>query len=153
MFVFGSRSMANLARVHPDLQRCADRAIQVTAVDFGVIEGIRTPARQRELMQAGASQTMNSRHLSGHAIDVMAYVGTEGRWDSGLYYEIARAFQVAAKELVIPLRWGGSWMRLDLSQMSPWDQVAAYAQLQRQQGKRPFVDLGHFELPSAAYPA
>ena len=151
-FAFGSRSLQNLAGVHPDLHRVCNKALAITTVDFGVIEGRRTLDRQRELVASGASRTMNSRHLTGHAVDVMAYVGGQGRWDIGLYYQIAAAFQTAARELVVPMTWGGAWMRLDTSYEKPWDMVAEYVKLRRAMGKKPFIDAGHFELHWEAYP-
>lgn len=111
-FVLGNRSRANLKGVHPDLVRVVERAIKITTVDFTVIEGLRTPARQTELVKAGASRTSNSRHLTGHAVDVAAYVNGEIRWDWPLYPKIAAAFKQAAKEEYVPLVWGGDWPRL-----------------------------------------
>lgn len=111
-FVLGNRSRANLQGVHPDLVRVVERAIKITKVDFTVIEGLRSPSRQAELVKAGASRTSNSRHLTGHAVDVAAYVGGEIRWDWPLYPQIAEAFKQAAKEEGVALVWGGDWPRL-----------------------------------------
>jgi len=98
--------------VHRDLIRVAERAIALTEVDFMITEGLRTPARQAELVKAGASRTLNSRHLTGHAIDVAAMIGSEVRWDWPLYPRIAKAFKQASKELALPIIWGGDWPRL-----------------------------------------
>ena len=95
--------------VHPDLVRVVERAIQITDVDFGVTEGLRTRERQAQLFVAGASKTMNSRHLTGHAIDLVAYIGSEVRWDWPLYHKIAAAMKAAAKELGVAITWGGDW--------------------------------------------
>ena len=73
---------------------------------------LRTPARQAELKRAGASQTLNSRHLTGHAVDVAAWVDGDVRWDWPLYPRIASAFKQAARELNTPIIWGGDWPRL-----------------------------------------
>lgn len=111
-FRFSARSRSRLQGVHPDLVRVAERAIALTEVDFMVTEGLRTPARQADLVKAGASRTLNSRHLTGHAIDVAAMIGSEVRWDWPLYPRIATAFKQASKELAIPIVWGGDWPRL-----------------------------------------
>lgn len=111
-FRLSSRSLARLDGVHPDLVRVVKRAIELTPVDFGITEGLRTKERQRQLVQAGASRTMNSRHLTGHAVDVVAYIGSEVRWDWGLYPRIAKAFRQAAAELNVPIVWGGDWVKL-----------------------------------------
>jgi peptidoglycan L-alanyl-D-glutamate endopeptidase CwlK len=152
MFAFGTRSLANLAGVHPDLQKVAHRALAVTRIDFGVIEGRRTLDRQRQLIAQGASQTMHSRHLTGHAIDIMAYVGGQGRWDAGLYYGIAGAFIQAATELNVPMIWGGAWTRIDGSTRSPDEMISAYVASRRAAGRRPFIDSGHYELLRDRYP-
>jgi peptidoglycan L-alanyl-D-glutamate endopeptidase CwlK len=125
MFKLGTRSRARLIDVHPDLVRVVERAIQLTPVDFTVLEGRRTPDRQAQLVTAGASQTMNSRHLTGHAVDLGAWIDGEVRWDWPLYYKIADAMKKAAHELDVPLEWGGDWK---------------------------FKDGPHFQLPWKDYP-
>ncbi len=111
-FRLSSRSLARLDGVHPDLIRVVKRAIQITPVDFGITEGLRTKERQKELVAKGASRTLNSRHLTGHAVDVVAYIGSEVRWDWPLYPKIAAAFRQAAKEEGVPITWGGDWPKL-----------------------------------------
>lgn len=104
-FELSPRSLKCLLGVHVDLQRVVKRAIHLTTVDFVVIEGLRTKERQRELLAAGASRTLNSRHITGHAIDVAAWLGTI-RWEPALYVPIADAMKAAAKELKVPIEWG-----------------------------------------------
>lgn len=111
-FMLGARSRAALRGVHPDLVRVVERAIQITPIDFIITEGLRTATRQAQLVKAGASQTMNSRHLSGHAVDVAAMIGSKVRWDWPLYPRIAAAFKAAAKESGVPIVWGGDWKSL-----------------------------------------
>lgn len=111
-FNLSRRSRGNLKGVHPDLVRVVERAIQLTEVDFMVTEGLRTAARQRQLVAAGASRTLNSRHLTGHAVDVAAVIGRDVRWDWPLYPKIAAAFKQASRELNVPIVWGGDWPRL-----------------------------------------
>lgn len=108
-FKLSKRSLDTLACVHVDLVHVVKRAIEITDVDFVVIEGWRDEAKQRKLVAAGASQTMNSRHLTGHAVDLAAWVGGQVRWDWPLYAQIADAMLSAARELNVPIVWGGSW--------------------------------------------
>ncbi len=95
-YVLSARSMKNLNGVNANLVRVVRHALELTPIDFVVIEGLRTMKRQQELVAAGASQTMNSRHITGHAVDLAAW-GGEIRWDMGLYYQIAAAMQKASR--------------------------------------------------------
>lgn len=126
-FKFSQRSENNLKGVNPDLVKIVRRALQLSPVDFGITEGLRTVERQRQLVAAGKSQTMNSRHISGYAVDVFAYPTSAGSWEWKYYEQIATAFKQAAKELNIPVEWGGDWKTLK--------------------------DGPHFQLPHAKYPA
>ena len=125
-FALGTRSRERLKGVHPDLVRVVERAIQLTEVDFTVLEGLRTAARQQQLVKSGASKTMRSRHLTGHAVDLAAVIDGEVRWDWPLYHKIAKAVKQAAAELKVPVEWGGSW--------------------------RTFKDGPHWQLPWKNYP-
>ena len=113
VYKLSARSRKALAGVHPDLVRVVERAIELTEVDFVVTEGLRTIDRQRELVKAGASTTMNSRHITGHAVDLAAWmvVGGKGqvRWDWPLYAKLAGAMKDAAAELGVSIVWGGDW--------------------------------------------
>lgn len=108
-FRLGKRSRSRLGGVHPDLVKVVERAIELTSVDFTVLEGRRSRERQRKLYESGASQTLNSRHLTGHAVDLGAYVDDRVSWDWPLYYKIADAMKEAARELKVPVEWGGDW--------------------------------------------
>jgi peptidoglycan L-alanyl-D-glutamate endopeptidase CwlK len=125
-FSFGERSRQRLQGVHPDLVRVVHKALALSQIDFAVIEGLRTKARQAELLAAGASRTMNSRHLTGHAVDVAPSIAGEIRWDWPLFDELAKAFKLAAKEENVPIVWGGDWVS--------------------------FKDGPHFELDRRKYP-
>jgi peptidoglycan L-alanyl-D-glutamate endopeptidase CwlK len=125
-FRFGRRSEANLVGVHPDLVRVARLALLRSEIDFAVIEGLRTPERQRELVRSGASQTLNGRHITGHAIDVAAWINGQIDWSWPLYHQVAAAFKSAAADIGIPITWGGDWTT--------------------------FPDGPHFELSRSAYP-
>jgi peptidoglycan LD-endopeptidase CwlK len=120
-------SEAKLVGLHPDLVRVVRAAYSATKVFFIVTEGIRTLDRQKQLVAAGASTTMKSRHLTGHAVDLAAVVGGAIRWDWPLYYGIAAAMKQAAKEIQVPIEWGGDW--------------------------ETFKDGPHYQLPWAKYPA
>jgi len=108
-FRLGARSIERLEGVHPDLVKVVYRAIELTPVDFTVLEGLRTAERQKKLVQAGASKTMNSRHLTGHAVDLGAYVDGQIDWSWPLYAQIAGAMKDAAMEYKVPIIWGGDW--------------------------------------------
>lgn len=123
-YKLGLRSRQNLSGVHPDLVAVVERAIQITKQDFMVIEGIRNIDRQRQLVKAGASKTLNSRHLTGHAVDLCPYPVD---WnDLGKFKAISEAVLEAAKELGIDVEWGGDWKK--------------------------FYDGPHFQLSRKAYP-
>jgi peptidoglycan L-alanyl-D-glutamate endopeptidase CwlK len=108
-YKLGQRSRERLQGVHPDLVRVVERAIELTSVDFTVLEGLRTTERQKMLVAAGASRTMNSRHITGHAVDLGAYVDGQVDWSWPLYERIAEAMKLAAKELGVAITWGGDW--------------------------------------------
>lgn len=108
-YALGARSRQRLAGVHPDLVKVVDRAIELTPLDFTVLEGVRTLERQKELMAQGATRTMKSRHLTGHAVDIAPFVGGEVRWDWPLYHRLAVAVKAAAQEVGVPIEWGGDW--------------------------------------------
>ena len=106
MYTLGRRSIENLEGVHPDLVEVVQRAIQITEQDFTVIEGLRSVERQRQLVAEGKSRTMNSRHLTGHAVDIAPWPIS---WEWDKFYLIEDAMKQAARELDIPLEWGGDW--------------------------------------------
>ena len=126
MFTLGVRSKTKLKGVHPDLVKVVERALKFSTIDFAVLEGLRTLERQKILVSSGASQTMNSRHLTGHAVDLGAWVDDEIRWDWPLYAQINDAMRKASIELNIPVVWGGGW--------------------------KTFRDGPHFELSRKEYP-
>lgn len=121
-FVFGRRSLENLNGVHPDLMSCAQYAIRHSTHDFTVIEGLRDIERQRELVAKGMSRTMNSRHLTGHAIDVWPFPAPKREVTKKDFILIIDAFRKASDELNIPLEFGIDW---------GWD--APHIQLPRKQ--------------------
>ncbi|MAE55384.1 MAG: hypothetical protein CMK23_05275 [Porticoccaceae bacterium] len=109
MYSLSQRSLKKLDGVHPDLVDVVKRAIEITEVDFGVSEGMRTLETQKEYLEKGVTTTLKSRHLTGHAVDLFAYVGRQARWEMPLYEKIASAMKQAAYELKTPIEWGGDW--------------------------------------------
>lgn len=112
-YKLGKRSLQRLSGVHQDLVRVVQRAIEITRVDFTVLEGLRTKERQKALMEAGASWTMSSRHLTGHAVDLGAWVDNQVDWSWPLYDVIATAMKQASQDLEVPIVWGGDWVVKD----------------------------------------
>lgn len=113
MPTLGSRSVMRLKGVHPDLVKVVQHAIEISEVDFTVLEGLRSIERQQALVKAGASQTLKSRHLTGHAVDLGAWVDDQVDWSWPLYTKIAKAMEAAAAECNIPIEWGGNWKMRD----------------------------------------
>ena len=109
MFVLSRRSVQRLGGVNNDLVKVVKRAIEITEVDFAVLEGMRTLERQKKLLASGASTTLNSRHLTGHAVDLGAWVDGELSWHWPYYHKIAEAMKQAADELGVDIEWGGDW--------------------------------------------
>ena len=105
-YKLGTRSLQNLSGVHPDLVPVVKRAIEIADQDFTVIEGIRNINRQRKLFKLGKSTTMNSRHLTGHAVDIAPWPIS---WEWEDFYPIEEAMKLAADELGVDLEWGGDW--------------------------------------------
>lgn len=127
MFKLSKRSMSNLNNVHEHLVKVVLRAIEITEIDFGVIQGLRTPTQQAENIINKATRTKISRHLTGHAVDLMAFSGGKSVWKpTSLYQQIAKAMKQAAQELGVKIKWGGDWIT--------------------------FKDYVHFELDSSIYP-
>lgn len=124
--MLNERSEAKLEGVHADLVKVVRRAAEICEIDFVVVEGLRTMKRQRELVAKGASWTLKSRHLTGHAVDLAPYIDGEVRWDWPPFYLIAAAMKQAAIDISVPIEWGGDWRKKD----GP-----------------------HFQLPSKTYPA
>lgn len=109
MFKLSNKSLDRLKGVNPDLVKVVKRAIELTEVDFSVGEGLRTIERQKELVAKGASQTMKSRHITGHAVDLYAIVDCTVSWEWKYYSKISESVMKAAKELGVDVEWGGNW--------------------------------------------
>ena len=130
-----ARSLRNMAGIHPDLRRVLDRAMQDVPFAFIVTEGLRTIQRQRELVRVGASKTLKSRHLTGHAVDLVPFVDidkdgkveVEEMYSWPLYHRLAPSIKEAADKEGVAIIWGGDW--------------------------RSFRDGPHWELDRRKYPA
>ncbi|MDY5107454.1 MAG: M15 family metallopeptidase [Actinobacillus minor] len=138
-FKLSGRSLERLNGVHQDLVKVVKRALVLSDVDFMVVEGLRTKERQQQLFKQGATKTMNSRHLTGHAVDLAPVSIKEGKtiidWnDVNAFGKIAKAMFAAAKEYNVVIRWGGDWNRNGSSK------------------DEKFYDGPHFELLRSLYP-
>lgn len=125
-FSFGTRSKERLSGVHPDLVKVLEEAIKESPLDFSITEGLRTKERQKELFDAGKSQTMNSRHITGKAVDIAVLVDGKVTWDFKYYQVAADHIKKIAKDMKIDIVWGGDWQS--------------------------FKDGPHFELHRSVYP-
>lgn len=131
-YKLSKKSLSKLEGVHPDLVKVVKRAIELTKCDFTITEGLRTKARQAQLLKEKKTTTSNSRHLTGHAVDLAAWVVSKeiGKgsisWDWKYYHQIADAMKQAAKENNVSIQWGGEW--------------------------KSFKDGPHFELTWSMYP-
>lgn len=145
---FSRRSLQRLEGVKPELVEVTHTALQLSRIDFGVTCGLRTIQEQRELVARGASQTMNSKHITGDAVDVVAYIGSRISWELNLYDDIADAFKAAALEHDVKIRWGAAWNVPDIREWdgTMQDAMDFYIDTRRSQGRRPFIDSPHFEL-------
>ena len=147
-FKLSNRSSSRLEGINPKLIEVVETAITLTKVDFGVTCGMRTVEEQEVLVAKGASQTMKSKHITGHAVDLVAYVGPNITWALNMYDDLADAMAKAAKLHSVPLKWGAAW---SVGNIAEWDgsmeeAMNSYVDLRRSQGRRPFIDAPHFEL-------
>jgi peptidoglycan L-alanyl-D-glutamate endopeptidase CwlK len=147
-FTLSKRSHDRLFGVNPKLVAVVNRAIELTTVDFGVTEGLRTVETQEAYVKAGKSQTMDSKHIGGNAVDLVAYINGGVSWELNLYDNIAEAMRTAAIENDLPLRWGAAWNVPDICKWtgSMEDAMNHYIDERRRQGRRPFIDAPHFEI-------
>ncbi|MBG2802435.1 MULTISPECIES: M15 family metallopeptidase [Proteus] len=126
-YTLSQRSQNNLNDVHQDLVRIVYLALTFSEYDFVVIEGVRSLIRQKELMKEGKSKTLNSRHLTGHAVDIVPLVNGVIPWqDWSAFESVSKAMKKAAYQLGISINWGGDWVS--------------------------FRDGPHYELCRGAYP-
>lgn len=145
-FALGKTSEANLLGVNPSLICCVRYSIKRTIVDFSVVEGLRALERQRKLVAAGASRTLDSYHLTGDAVDLAPYVDGKLAWQKPLAFEVARTMLFASRDLTVPLVWGGVWDR-ELASLDPNDldgEVERYIARWRAAHPRPKDHVGYW---------
>lgn len=118
MFTLSSKSLDRLKGVHPELVEVVKRAIEITPIDFMVIEGVRSVEQQKQNVAKGVSKTMNSKHLVqsdgySHAVDLGPLVGKQIPWDDfSKFKQVSEAMKKAASELGVRITWGGDWKTL-----------------------------------------
>lgn len=150
-FIFGKGSLEELSSVEYPLQAVCFRALQLTAVDFSVVEGRRKVERQIELVKQGKSRTYDSKHILGRAVDLVPYINGKldwSTWDN--FYVLAEYMSVAAEELGVILRWGGYWSSYAFTAGKAFEhkrRVQKYVHGRKLAGKTAFIDGPHFELP------
>jgi peptidoglycan L-alanyl-D-glutamate endopeptidase CwlK len=147
-FTLGKRSKDNLIGVDKQLVAVVERAIVITKQDFTVIEGLRSAERQRQLVAERKSQTLDSKHLTGRAVDLAALSAGQISWKLEQYDEIADAIAQAARNVGVAIRWGAAWNIPDIRRWNGSMESAMnhYIDERRKAGKRPFIDAPHFEL-------
>lgn len=152
-FKLSNRSLGKLEGVHPNMVATVKRAIELTSVDFGVTYGVRTLSEQEKLYASGRSQTMKSKHLIqedgySHAVDLVAYDGSDVIWEINVYDNIADAMAAAAMEVGCAIKWGAAWSVGNIARYDGTmeDAMNEYIDLRRSQSRRPFIDGPHFEL-------
>lgn len=154
-FTLGQKSTSELQGVHPKLVKVVERAIEITAQDFSVHDGLRTPVEQKAFVAAGTSQTLNSLHLKqpdglGHAVDLVPFIAGKLQWHWPAIYKIAAAMRQAAEELDADLVWGGVWDKrlrdLGTTAADMENAVAGYVSRRKAMGKKAFIDGPHYQI-------
>lgn len=154
---WGARSLRRLQGIHPDLRAHMDAMLSLSPVDLTVIEGLRSKERQKRLVLSGASRTLHSRHLTGHAVDVAPLVNGRVPWNApGAWYELAATAAAATDVTGVEVTWGGIWDRM-ASQLDTCDIAGEVLRYQKRYraihpGKWPLFDGPHIQLPRAVYP-
>lgn len=121
---FGAKSRANLKGVKQPLIDVAELAITFCEYDGTVPPGggLRTRAEAEMNFQLGTG-ILNSRHITGDAIDLIAL--TDGRIDwknQAAFRAMARAVKISAAILSVPIRQGCDWnMNGTFGESLEWD--------------------------------
>lgn len=110
-FKLSQGSLDKLKGIHPDLVKVVNRALELTPTDFSVVYGLRTTEEQKALVADGKSKTINSRHLTGHAVDLrpICKVNIDSKEALPYFNQVSLAMKAAAKEFNTPIEWGGDW--------------------------------------------
>jgi peptidoglycan L-alanyl-D-glutamate endopeptidase CwlK len=148
MFKLGTTSKSRLEGLDGRLIRGVSYAINITKVDLFVVEGIRGLEQQKWNVASGVSQTMDSKHLTGDAVDIAAYVGREAVWEGPDMFVVGEAMRKGFQHQGTSVRWGGAWHIPDITKYEGTLEEAneEYIALRKSQGKKPFIDLPHWEL-------
>lgn len=161
MFNLSNRSLDRLTGVHPDLCAVVRRAIEVSEINFIVTEGLRSKDRQESLVAEGKSETMNSRHLTGHAVDLAIWEdrdedkvvdADEISWKFPHYLKLAEAMKKASGEIGIRVVWGAAWDDALCDVIDVGQAHVRYVARKKSAGEKPFIDAPHFELDRKVYP-
>jgi len=151
MFYLGQQSQERLEGLDPGLVKCVRRAITQTSVDFSVFEGMRSRTRQEQLYREGVSRTLDSYHLTGHAVDLVPFIGGRLQWQAAACCQVAIAMREAAQEFKVEVTWGGVWDRL-LTQLDPVilqkeiDHYVGRYRAARGPDHHPLIDYPHFQV-------
>lgn len=155
MYKLGKSSIKELQGVHLSIVKVVNRALELSIVDFGVHDGLRTLEEQKKYLAMNVSQTLSSKHLKqpdgfGHAVDLVPYINGKLRWEWGPIYHIAAAVHQAAQEESVELTWGGVWDRkmseLEGTAQDLEDEVKNYVKRRKKAGKKAFLDGPHYQL-------
>jgi len=145
-FSFGEKSLRELEGVDAELVAMVHRALEITEQEFAVHDGLRTKEEQQALVIAGASQTLDSKHLSGQAVDLVPVINGKLRWEWEPIFVVAKAVREAAKEMGLKIRWGCAWDVNYTNTLDTPEAVSeAYVARRKAAGKKPFLDGPHFE--------
>jgi len=145
-FKLSQKSLDKLNGVDERLIKVVHDAIKISTVDFSVGEGLRTLERQHFLISKGKAKTENSRHLTGHAVDLWAYVNNSVSWQESYYADIADAMRDSAIKHGVILRWGAVWDRVLNDIKNTELEPTEYVKRRKAQGKKAFLDYVHFEI-------
>lgn len=158
-YVLGSKSLANMSPLHPNLIFVVKKAITLTTVDFGVPStgGGRTAQEQNVLFKQGVTTKDGFKKKSNHqikadgfgyAVDCVPWI--DGAWEHEDWepvYFVASAMSKAANILKTKIKWGGNWSEVMSTYGSdPDDMRAAVERYKVKHAGPDFIDGPHFEL-------
>ena len=112
-YTFSKTSLEKLEGIDPSLKEVILESIEKSPIDFGISSGLRTAEEQHVLFNKSLSKcdgyNKKSKHQSGKAIDVYAYVNKKGSWNKTHLAIIAGVILSTAQEFNVPIRWGGTF--------------------------------------------
>lgn len=146
-FKLDPESLKKLSLVNKRLQSVVLRAAEISEQEFTVLEGLRSPERQKQLLSQGNTQTLKSNHITGNAVDLVPKVNGKISWDWKYFYPIANAMDNAADELKIKLTWGSAWNGTTEDWDNSKEAQDKYKRVRKAAGKSAFLDGPHWEIP------